>query len=150
MSRHVLHRSECQRTAGPAADPVTLASDVVGQLIADTGLRPDGVQLVVLACVNPGEWPSAPRSALLDGEFAADVVRRVVVHHGLLGAVPFGVSLDADNIVDLARECAIDLMMTETLDTALAVAVFSRPTGALTELVATACELHLGPGRQAS
>lgn len=125
-------------TAAPDADPVALAGEAVGRLLNTARLAPAGVPLLVLACVDPADWPGSADSALLDGEFAADVVRRVLVANGLVAAVPFGVSLDPHRVEHLAAESATAIMAAEGLDRSVAVAAFVRDGKG----IATATVLH--------
>ena len=128
-------------TAAPNADPVALAGEAVRRLLSKAPLVPARVPLLVLACVDPADWPGSADSALLDGEFAADVVRRVLMANGLVVAVPFGVSLDPDRVEHLAGESAAAITAAEGLDCSVAVATFLRDGN----LVATATALHRAP-----
>ncbi|MFV0136409.1 hypothetical protein ACLGIH_24910 [Streptomyces sp. HMX87] len=125
-------------TAAPDADPIALAGTAVRRLLSTAPLVPARVPLLVLACVDPADWPGSADSALLDGEFAADVVRRVLMANGLVAAVPFGVSLDPDRAEHLAGESAAAIMAAEDLDCAVAVATFVRHGNS----IATATALH--------
>lgn len=128
-------------TAAPDADPVALAGAAVHRLLNTAPLDPARVPLLVLGCVDPAHWPGSAGSALLDGEFAADVVRRVIVINGLVAAVPLGVSLDSDRVEHRAAEAAAAIMAAEDLDCSVAVATFARDGN----FVATATALHRAP-----
>ncbi|EGX59845.1 hypothetical protein SZN_10553 [Streptomyces zinciresistens K42] len=125
-------------TAAPDADPVALAGAAVRGLLDTAPLDPAGVPLLVVGCADPADWPRSTESALLDGEFAADVVRRVLVGNGLVAAVPLGVSLDPARVEDLAGEAAAALVTAEGLDCALVVTTSVRDG----RLIATAAALH--------
>ncbi len=125
-------------TAAPDADPVALAGDAVRRLLCTARLDPAEVPLLVLACADPADWPVSADSALLDGEFAADVVRRVVMANGLVAAVPFGVSLDPGRVEHLAAESATAIMAADGLDCSVTVATFVRDG----KLVASATALY--------
>ncbi|MEU3523148.1 hypothetical protein AB0E62_04650 [Streptomyces sp. NPDC038707] len=129
-------------TAAPDADPVALAGEAVRRLLGTAGLAPAGVPLLVLACADPADWPDSAHSALLDGEFAADVVRRVLLANGLVAAVPLGVSLDPHRVEHLAAESAAAITAAEGLDRSVAVATFVRDG----RRIATATELHPATG----
>jgi hypothetical protein len=128
-------------TAEADADPVELIAEVVGTVLARSKISRDSVALVVLACVNPGEWPGAPQSPMLDGDFASDVVRRVLLRNGLFEAVPLGLSL-SEPVQQLALDFAVGLMITERLETAVAGSLAICGHGDAAQLVAAASALH--------
>ncbi len=128
-------------TAEAGTDPVELLAEVVSAVLARSDISSDSVALVVLACVNPGEWQGAPQSPMLDGDFASDVVRRVLLHNGLVEAVPLGLSL-SEPVEQLALDCAVSLMIAEQLETALAGSLSVSGDGDTAQLVAAASALH--------
>jgi hypothetical protein len=130
-------------TADADADPVELVAEVVGAVLAGSDISPDSVALVVLACANPGEWPGAPQTPMLDGDFASDVVRRVLLHNGLVDAVPLGLSL-SEPTQRLALDGAVGLMIAEQLETAVAGSLSISGHGDTAQLVAAASALQLG------
>jgi hypothetical protein len=113
-------------TAAPDTDPVELASAAVRGLLDAAPLDPAAVPLLVLSCADPGGWPDPTGSALLDGEFAAGIVHRVLAANGLVAAVPLGVSLDPGRAEHLAAETAAAILAAERLECAVAVATFVR------------------------
>jgi hypothetical protein len=132
-------------TAGADADPVELIAEAVGAVLAESNTSRDSVALVVLAWANPGEWQGAPRSPMLDGDFASGVVRRVLLSNGLVNAVPLGVSL-SEPVERLAIDCAVGLMLAEHLETAVAGSLSVSGHGDATQLVAAASALRLDCG----
>ncbi len=129
-------------TAEADADPVELVAELVGTVLTRSEISRDSVALVVLACANPGEWQGAPQSPMLDGDFASDVVRRVLLRNDLFDAVPLGLSL-SEPVERLALDCAVSLMIAEQLEAAVAGSLSISGHGDTAELVATASALRL-------
>lgn len=101
----------------------------------------------MLGCADPGRWPGLDRP-LLDGCFAADVVRRVLLANGLVAAVPLGLS-SADGEEPAVAEVAAAVLAAEGLTCVLAV-VLSVRGGALTATASVLYGPATGPRRPGS
>lgn len=122
-------------TAAPGTDPAELAGAAVRDLLNAASLDPSAVPLLVLGCADPAAWPDTA-GALLDGDFAAGVVHRVLLTNGLTTAVPLGVSLDPARVEELAAETASAIMAAEGLTCAVVVATFERDVASVASATA--------------